>query len=483
MRTRLTMFRRVLVAAGLCSAAAASACNMDSLLTADDPDLIKPADVNSAAGAEALRLGAMRRFRDITGGDNGNGNESSWLFGGLLADEWGTASTFVQNDEVDQRNTSLSNSTVTYAFRKLNRVRTAVNQAIPAMREYRPADSVQVAELYLARAFAEMQMASDFCNGIPLSDAATADGSIVYGNPLSVDSVFALAVVTADSGLLFIPGATVAYKDTVRWALRVTKARALLGRGQYAAAGALVTTALVPTAFQYNQTFGSTSGSNAIWGQPFSGRRYLVGDSVEGNARNILVKNAIPFFSAADPRVPAAFTIRTVSGRPDTTKSQDGLTLSRTYGASSTSPVYDQFTTVTVASGLDARLIEAEAQLRANNVTGANGMIPILNGLRGQRFQIGTLLTPVMPQTLADQGTFDANVNLLFREKAFWTFARGQRLGDMRRLVRQYGRAVNTVFPEGVHYRGGTYGVDVNLPVPQQEQNNPNFTACTDRNA
>jgi hypothetical protein len=35
-------------------------------------------------------------------------------------------------------------------------------------------------------------------------------------------------------------------------------------------------------------------------------------------------------------------------------------------------------------------------------------------------------------------------------------------------------------FPEGTHYRGGTYGTDVNMPVPQEEENNPNFdrTAC-----
>lgn len=486
MRNSFMEFRRVLATAGLVASAALTACSTESLLEANDPDLVKPADVNSAAGAEAMRTGALKRFRDVTGGDNGNGNESTWLFGGLLADEWGTASTFVQNDEVDQRLTSLSNGTVTYAFRKLNRVRTAVNQAIPLMRLYRPTEVTQVAELFLAKAFAEMQLASDFCNGIPVSDAATADGSIVYGMPLTVDSVFRMAATTADSGIA-LATSTDTYTLEVLYALRVTKARALLGIDQKAAAGALVTQALAPTTFAYNHTFGSASGSNAIWGQPFSGRRYLVGDSVEGNARNIRVFNAIPFFSAGDPRVPAGFTIKIVSGKPDTTKSQDGLTLSRTLGAGTAGilPVYDQFTTVTVASGLDARLIEAEAQLAAGNVNGANGMIPILNALRGLRFQIGTVLSPVMAQTLADQGSAAANADLLFREKAFWTFSRGQRLGDMRRLIRFYGRAANgsTVFPVGVHYRGGNYGADLNLPVPQEEQNNPNFKQCTNRSA
>src|SRR5205807_10621854 len=132
------------------------------------------------------------------------GNESTWLFGGLLTDEWGTSSTFVQNDQVDERRTGADNSTVTYAFRKLNRVRTAVNQAIVLMAQFRPTENTNIAELLFARAFAEMQLASDFCNGIPLSDAATADGAIIYGDPVSVDSVFNRAIATADSGLLVL---------------------------------------------------------------------------------------------------------------------------------------------------------------------------------------------------------------------------------------------------------------------------------------
>ena len=56
----------------------------------------------------------------------------------------------------------------------------------------------------------------------------------------------------------------------------------------------------------------------------------------------------------------------------------------------------------------------------------------------------------------------------------------------MRRLIRQYGCTADQVFPVGQHYRGGTYGVDVNLPVTQAEENNPALegkSACIDRNA
>jgi hypothetical protein len=150
---------------------------------------------------------------------------------------------------------------------------------------------------------------------------------------------------------------------------------------------------------------------------------------------------------------------------------------------------------VAVTAGIDARLIEAEAALNANDAT---TMMTILNALRASPQLItapspsatGThpgWTTPVLPP-LADPGTLDTRVNLLFREKAFWTFGRGQRLGDLRRLIRDYGRTPdgsNTGgYPMGTHYKGGVYGVDLNLPVTTDEQvGNTNFHGCLDRKA
>jgi hypothetical protein len=48
--------------------------------------------------------------------------------------------------------------------------------------------------------------------------------------------------------------------------------------------------------------------------------------------------------------------------------------------------------------------------------------------------------------------------------------------------MRQYGRAEDAVFPTGLHFKGDNYGDDVNVPVPFNERNNPNFTGCFDRN-
>jgi hypothetical protein len=466
----MTRFPRIggLVLAAAVALFAVQGCSAtDQLLKAQDPDLVNPNDVEHPEGAEAMRVGALSRWRDATGGDNTNGEENTWLLGGLLADEWGTASTFVQNDELDTRRVRVDNASITQGFRDLERVRTAVGQAIPLLRRWRPTETIKVAELFLAKGQAETQLASDYCSGLPLSNGVVGT-AIEWGDPLTTDSVLKVSAASYDSGLAIATG-TAAADVRIARALRIGKARALVALKRYAEAATLV--AGIPTTYSYDHTFAAASGSNAIWGQATSGRRYNVGNNVEGNARNIPVANNLNFFSAGDPRVPASYTVTTgTGGRQDTTRSQDGNTLSRT------TTIWGRETAVAVFNGVDARLVEAEAAYQAGDFA---GMMTILNALRAAPPPIGTVQPAVMP-ALTDPGTTDGRIDLLFREKAFWTFSRGQRLGDMRRLIRDYGRTAANTFPQGTHYRGGTYGTDVNMPVPQEEENNPKFqrTAC-----
>jgi hypothetical protein len=206
-----------------------------------------------------------------------------------------------------------------------------------------------------------------------------------------------------------------------------------------------------------------TATSNQVWNFNNLARRYSLGNS-EGT-------NGLNFATAADPRLPVC-----VGG--DAVCRTNGVTLSTKDDL--TSPVHVQLvwpvreSPVGITSGIEARLIEAEAALRAQNAAGALG---ILNTLRA---------TVTGLAALTDAGTADARVNQLFRERAFWLFGRGYRLGDMRRLIRQYNRAATSVFPVGTWHKGGNYGTDVNFPIPQAEQNNPNVPAgqsCIDRNA
>jgi hypothetical protein len=126
---------------------------------------------------------------------------------------------------------------------------------------------------------------------------------------------------------------------------------------------------------------------------------------------------------------------------------------------------------IPLADYVEAQLIIAESELRAG---GFSAMTQRLSDLRAAGGLDPSLSTP---------GTPEAATDLLFTERAFWLFATGHRLGDMRRLIRQYGRPAETVFPTGDYFRGLTYGSDVNLPLPRREENNPNVTGCLDRNA
>ena len=458
MRTNFISARRSGLAA-VAAALLAVACHgsvTDTALRVITPTVIDPGVLNNADGANALRTGALLRARNIAGG-----SESSWLFGGLVADEWQTSSTFIQNDEADERRMSLDNGTVVGQFRSINQARTASNQAIVALTKYRPTATADIAEMYFVRGFAELQLAQDFCNGIPLSDASVSP--IVYGKPQTTDAVFRVAMATLDTAISLSGTGTDAQSVLVNRAARVARARAQLGINDIS--GAATTVAAVPSTFTYDVTFATSSGDNILWSQPFSQNRYSVSDTaIVTSAGTFISKPSINFASAGDPRVP--------SQNPNK-KAQDGSVFVKT------TTLWSQSSSVSVFNGIDARLIEAEAFLKAGNTT---SWLATLNALRAAPpIALGAITVTAMAP-LADPGDAASRLALTFREKAFWTFGRGQRLSDMRRLIRQYGLLEANVFPSGTHYRGVPYGTDKNLPVPQDETNNPNFTGCIDRN-
>jgi hypothetical protein len=126
---------------------------------------------------------------------------------------------------------------------------------------------------------------------------------------------------------------------------------------------------------------------------------------------------------------------------------------------------------VVLADGREARLIQAEAALRAGDVA---GFVGYLNAARAQD-GLGPLTAADVPGD--DPGRVDAE-----RGYAMWLTA--HRLGDLRRLVRQYGRDPALVFPSDEFFRDGLrYGTDVNLPILVDENNNPNFAGCLNRDA
>ena len=90
---------------------------------------------------------------------------------------------------------------------------------------------------------------------------------------------------------------------------------------------------------------------------------------------------------------------------------------------------------------------------------------------------------PPAPQPLTDPGTDAARLDLIMSERGFWLWGTGHRQGDLRRLVVNYGRGVNAVYPTGTYPRqgGGVYGDDVVALIDFDEANNPQFSndMCT----
>ena len=431
-----------------------SACETSSFLEIEDPDIINPSNVQSAAGANAVRVGALGRLNSAT-----SGAESFFLLGGLFTDEWINGDSFIGRQEVDQRAITVQNSFVTDATRAVHRARLSAQQAIALLEAFNPtAPGWQPAEMYFVQAFIENLAAEHFCNGLVFSTVV--DGVEVYGSPIMVVEAFERALAHADSGLTLVTGTT-NDDNRVRNALKVVRGRILMNLNRPADAATSVTG--VPTSFVYNMFHAQTATSNQMWNLNNLAWRYSVSDN-EGT-------NGINFASAADPRLPVC-----VGG--DAVCRANGVT--RATRDDLTAPLNVQLvwplreSPVAITSGIEARMIEAEAQLRAQDAAGA---LATLNTARAT-------VTGLAP--LTDAGTDAARVDQLFRERAIWLFGRGYRTGDMRRLIRQYNRTAASVFPVGPWHKGGNYGVDVTFPIPQAEQNNPNVPAgqsCIDRNA
>ncbi|HEX4681360.1 MAG TPA: hypothetical protein VH277_01555 [Gemmatimonadaceae bacterium] len=433
----------------------------DSLLAPQQPGVIGPGSVNTPTGADALVVGALERLSNATGGA-----VSMWSAGGTLTDEWFSGDTFFQTDDKDRRSVPAGSSSTSPWPQQ---VRGYAIDALNALKAYEPTATAKIAQMYFIEGWIEMDISEHFCNGSPFG--TTVNGVPQYTKQMTNVEAFTMALAHYDSALSFVNTATDAFGISVRNSILVAKARTQRDLGQFAAAAATV--APVPTNFAWNLTFSPTTSDNGPYtmNAPTANPRYVVGDSFDiVNGVKTLLRNSLPFASAGDPRLP-------VVGKTEATnpKASDGITTlvyTQVWGT-------NRSASVTLASGIDARLIEAEGKLQAGDIA---GMMTILNGLRTAPQQLGNLAVPVMPQ-LATPATTDGAIDLLFRESAFWTFGRGQRLGNLRRLIRQYGRKQENVFPDGPFHKGGVHGTDVNFSIPDAEFTNPNYKGCLDRNA
>jgi hypothetical protein len=453
-----------------------------SLLDIQDPDIVLPGNLNDPSALPTLRAGAIGDFTFAYSGSgaigSAGGQEGQIMTSGLLADEWVNSETFPDRIQVDARNISISGATMQTIFRGLSRARRAAEFAAAKYRQLSPDTTREsgFVEVQILAGYTYILFAENYCSGVPFS-TANPDGTIVYGDPLTTSQMLDTAIARFDAALSTANGLPAgATKDLLVNLASVGKGRALLDEGQFAAAAAAVIA--VPTGFVYTvqHSENTTRQNNGVFRANVTAERYSVAD-LEGG-------NGIAWRSVADSRTPFQRTPAADVGFDNATPQYDNLR----YGDNSTGPKGS----VTLATGAEARLIEAEAALQAGDTVGWQAFHDGLRAAPPAYFTapVGTLtatgqqvlLPPLAALSIAGL-TAAQVVDLHFTERARWLWLTSHRLGDMRRLVRQYGRGIETVYPTGPYFKQNfTYGADVNFPVPVDELNNPNFTQCIDRN-
>jgi hypothetical protein len=435
------------------------ACDTNKILQVTDPDVARPSAITGPSSLPTLFAGALGSFGNAFDGPNGDVEQVQ--LSASLSDEFINTETFPTRIEFDQRAQTLANTSLGPVFLDINRARAAAERAIAGYKQFAKtkADSAGYAETLALNGMVYIYFAENYCGSVPTS-VQNSDGSFTFGVGLTTNqlldsaaSKFNQAITNGGSSLT----------PTIKSFAQVGLGRAKLDKGDFA--GAATAVAGVPTTFQYSYTHSqtSTAQNNGTWLLTVNVARYGVASLKGGNGLPYATDGDLKGAGPVDPRVADSIRAGNHLGFDGSTIQM----LQTKYPLRTSSSV--------IADGVEARLIEAEAALNGGDAAGA---LVILNALRSNSALLALRGYPagsLPPLTL--QTTLPTQVAQLFKERAYWLFLTSHRLGDLRRLIRQYNYGSETVFPTGAYPKGGTYGTDVNSPVPLAEQNNPNYVA------
>ncbi len=452
--------------AGLAAILALAACSPDEILEVEDIDVALPEAVNDATALPSILAGAIGEFGVAY---NGGGDFNIITVGGQLADELHNTETFPTRIEVDQRRQQpQSNGSLRDLYYDVHQARAMADRAVAAFEEFGATDPGHAEALNLS-ALSYIMLGENYCGAVPIS-RELGPGDFEYGQMLTNAQLFDSVVAKTTRAAGIVASNTAAAAVAQLRLSRIVRARALLNLDRPAEVEAVIGgEAGVPTTYQYIYKHSQTTArqNNGTWGVTASVGRFGVPDR-EGTS-------GLPFRSDGDAANTTNRDLR-VSNSRRTNNSGRGFDNSTIQYIQQKHATRD--TLAIVADGVEARLIEAEAQLRRGDVATAFATLNALrsNGaLMRQRGYLDANSQPVILPALVPAATTAGQVDQLFKERAYWLFLTGHRLSDLRRLIRQYGRGAETVFPTGNYHKSGTYGTDVNTPVPQAEENNPNF--------
>ncbi len=434
-------------------------CSPDGLLNTAElpPDVSDPAITQTPDGARRAYNGTLGQLRTVF--------SDFAATTGLLSDERVGRT----GANLDRREMPEGNESEMTPYGTLQKVRNQGRQAAGLLSRYLADEPAFQAHMFAVQGYAEVFLAELFCSGIPLS-TLDYDGDYTYQAGSSTEDVFKHATSLFDTALSLAGGSV-----QIRSFAGVGKARALLALGRYADAAAAVD----DIADDYRYDVSYTGAVDAVQGAIYSNfGRFSATSSWAYTIPDVEGTNGLNWRTSEDPRTP----VTAWAGGVFSPSNFDTL------GGNA----------FVLASGTEARLIEAEAALRADDVV---TWLATLNALRtdgtyevngsdilwhaggGGVAGLDSLRDP--GAALSGAAADSARVDLLFRERGFWLFLTGHRQGDLRRLIRQYGRREHDVYPIGTYpsTTGTSYGPDVTVPIPQAESNNPLFTGCFSRSA
>ena len=446
---------RISVAAALTLALIAAGCKKDSLLQVTDPDILNIGDYNTPAGATPLRIGVIANFTAAFDG----ATDSYVTMSGNLADELLASDTFDGRLTINARKSVENNSEMEGVYRAMQRARTGAARAAGIIATTAPTPLANRGELYMLLAYSEMLLGEGWCSGVPFSSENGV--TTTFGQPLTTDAMFQLALAHFDTAL------TLAETNSrVLNGSKIGRGRALLNLGRFTDAAAAVNG--VPNNFVLATSHSSNSNANGAWSGSTSGASRYRLMSNEG-------KNGLPFLGqtpAQDARIDWS------------TSTRNGF--SSQFSQQPNQAKFGQYIDGAIGTGAEARLIELESQLQAGTQEARDAVFAGLNTLRTSGAAIGgakqTTVITVPAMTGPAPTTQDAAIDLLYKERAYWMWLTGHRLGDLRRLVRVYKRDAEAVFPTGTLTPplDGTYGTSTAVTIPFGERNNPNFKGCLD---
>jgi len=437
---------------------AIAACNPNAALRPKEKGVVTTIGASALPG---LYVGALNDFTIAWSGagDGGNGSHEGHVgLSSIFTDEMTSLylDEFTFRRALDTGQATPQNTQLGGIFNDLSASRHSSQLAAASFATIAPHD-VGRAEMLSIEGYTYILFAEMWCSGVPFGSLNESTGAPIYGQPITTGGMDSIALA------LFDTASTLAAADTTTEILgayatstaeilalsEVGRARVLLDMGQYAAAQAAADSAVLndPTLnYQLENSLNSPRQYNGVWQYTFADDAWGTVDRKGGNG--------LDFESANDPRV------LWVDGHQNgslgvTPSGLDTIYFQLKYPTKESS--------ATLSSATEATLISAEADLKAGNVGSWANKLNMLRANSG-------LALPPLTADSTSLASPDMRVEVHFRERAFWLWLTGTRLGDLRRLIHQYG---HNDFPANPTR-------DIRFSIPVSETNNPNFKQCKD---